>query len=196
MSNQNNKFLILAAGSSSRLGRPKQLLKMKGEYLLSKIIRVTQNFGEAMVVLGANAEQILKYLEPKNYIINEAWQAGMGASLAYGISQPFFKEAEDVIICLSDQPLLDTSFFEEFLSKIKQSSKEIVNTKYETAYGPPVYFSRKYFKDLESLSGDQGAQILVKKYKSQVDSFVSYKAGFDIDTSSDLLKIKGLKFSW
>lgn len=183
-------ILIIAAGSSSRLGQPKQLLLYKDGNLLSHTIDACREseIGNIHLVLGANHEAILKETDTSNcqVHINPNWQNGMGNSIAFGIKQ--IKENIDgIIITMADQPFLKKEHLKQLIQK---QSSGIVLSKYEEGKGPPTFFSNDYFEELSNLSGDDGAKTVIKKHQSFVQSVQFPKGNIDIDTEEDLKYLK------
>jgi len=183
-------ILIIAAGSSSRLGQPKQLLPFKDGNLLSHTIKVCleSEIGTVHLILGANNEAILKETDTSKCQVhfNPNWKNGMGSSIAFGIQQ-IKEDIDGVIITMADQPFLKK---EQLKQLIEKPTSQIVISKYEEGKGPPTYFSKAYFEELSNLSGDDGAKAVIKKHQSIVQ-FVSFpKGNIDIDTKADLKYLK------
>lgn len=179
-------IIIIAAGSSSRLGQPKQLLPYKVGNLLSHTITACceSEIGSIHLILGANHKAILKETEIDacQVHVNPNWQNGMGNSIAFGLKQ-INKNIEGVVITMADQPFLEKGHLKQLIEK---QSAGIVLSKYEEGKGPPTFFSKDYFDELSKLSGDDGAKVVIKKHQSIVQ-FVSFpKGNIDIDREEDL----------
>lgn len=120
---ENSKIgvVILAAGSSSRLGYPKQLVKFRKKTLLQHSIEVAESFNFAIniLVLGANATEIEMKTECRNFqiVYNQEWEKGMGTSIGKGISEALKLENEldYILILLSDQPFVTAQKIEELV---------------------------------------------------------------------------------
>ena len=183
-------ILIIAAGSSSRLGQPKQLLPFRGKNLLSNTIDACREskIGNIHLVLGANYESILNKTDTSSchVHINPNWQDGMGKSIAFGIKQ--VKENIDgVIVSMADQPFLEKGHLKQLVQK---QALGIVLSKYEEGNGPPTFFSKDYFEELSNLSGDDGAKAIIKKHKSLIRFVPFPKGNIDIDRKEDLKFLK------
>jgi molybdenum cofactor cytidylyltransferase len=185
--------IILAAGSSSRMGRPKQTLVYKGQTLLQRAIAtaLTSICKPVIVVLGANEEIIKPGIEDLDAFIiqNPDWQEGMAASIRAGIIelQKIEPKIDSVILMLCDQPFTDNLLLNQLVQK--KSEKGIVACAYNYTIGPPVLFSADYFDELLLLKGQEGAKKLLMKYKDDVIA-VSFPLGdIDIDTMEDFEKI-------
>lgn len=192
--------LILAAGSSSRLGRPKQLLPWKQTTLLEHTIAVAResNAFRVSIVLGSRAEKIRKGLkDPTSHIlINKDWEKGMGASISCGI-QYVLSEKEDIdgiLIMLCDQPLIDTPYLNLLMDAFTKTGKGIVATKYTRHHGVPVIFDKTYFRLLSNLEGDTGARSIMEENRFDCLGFKAPGNNPDIDTEEDYhTLLKGLK---
>ena len=183
-------ILLIAAGSSSRLGQPKQLLPFRGKTLLGNSIQVCLEslVGEVHLILGAHQEAILEKVKTKGcqVHINPNWQEGMSTSIAFGVQQILDKNYDGLIISVADQPFLQKEHLIQLIENYKQQQKPIVISQYEEGKGPPTFFAKTHFEELSKLSGDDGAKAIIKKHLSQV-SFVSFlKGDIDVDTIDDL----------
>jgi molybdenum cofactor cytidylyltransferase len=176
-------ILILAAGSSSRLGTSKQLLRVEGQTLLSKTIKTALNSstGNISVVLGSDHEIHQQSIADLNVdtIINPAWQSGMGSSIKAGLHHLMSvkKGLAGVIILVCDQPLLSSDHINSILKTRTHTGKNIVASAYSDSQGVPAFFSEKYFAELLDLGDDEGAK------KVAVVSFP--EGASDIDTMDD-----------
>ena len=187
---ENIAVLILAAGQSSRMKGIKQLLPWKGTTLLLHALNTILDVQKEKVfmVLGANSALIQDRLKlescPVTLIKNEAWQKGLGSSIACGIDAILKQEQgiDGILICLADQPLLTSSYYKELIRVFKTNNVPITATKYPNKSGVPAVFSIEIAQELIHLSEDHGARHLISKYK---DSMVVLDAGeqiMDLDT--------------
>ena len=195
-----NKFqhktgiIILAAGNSSRLGRPKQLLQFKETTLLkntiSEALKVEKSF--VIVVTGSNHDLIEKELQSLEVTIsfNPEWGIGMSSSIVKGITDLLFlnPDCEQLILTVCDQPFVTNSIFENLISEFQKTQKGIAASAYADTLGTPVLFRQKYFQELQELKGQEGAKKLIKKYTEDVVSVPFEKGNIDIDTEEDYLK--------
>jgi len=186
-------IIILAAGSSSRLGQSKQNLVFKGKTLLQRAIEtaVASVCEPVIVVLGANAEII----EPtiKNYevniVYNADWNEGMSSAIRAGISALIKIEhnVQSVILMLCDQPFTDTYVVNHLI--MASDASGIAASVYNNTVGPPVLFDAIYFKDLMALKGVEGAKKVIQKYPGKVVEVLFPQGNIDIDTMEDFEKI-------
>lgn len=188
--------LILAAGSSSRLGQPKQLVEFEGQTLMERITQIALSVSEeVLVILGANIELIKPKLDSFsdriNIIENPNWKEGMGTSISLGIEHLALK-SDGILILLTDQPLISQVLLQNMMQTFAERKYPIVACDYGEQLGVPILFDKSFFPELQDLKGEQGAKIFLKNYSEKITS-VSFKDGlFDIDTLEDLSKLTSL----
>ena len=190
-------ILILAAGESKRMGRPKQLLPYKDSTLLLEKIKQFQSIEntQVFVVLGAYFKDIFPLLRelPVKVVMNTNWHEGMGSSLSKGVELIRKKDMFDrVLITLSDLPLMESSHYEQLIEMSKTSGKRIIQTEYEDTSGVPVIFDKSLFNNLAKLKNEEGAKPLIEKYKKEVLKLRSKTPYFDVDTSDAYQKLLDL----
>ncbi|ASU35011.1 nucleotidyltransferase family protein [Mucilaginibacter xinganensis] len=182
-------IIILAAGSSSRLGQPKQNLVYQGETLLQRSVRSALATGchPVVVMLGANADVIKPTIEkfPVYIIYNENWKDGMSSSIHLGINELQKKNAQisGVILMLCDQPFVDARLLNQLVQE--KSQKSITACAYNSGIGPPVFFDAYYFPELLLLKGNEGAKNLILKHGDHVTTIPFPSGGIDVDTVED-----------
>lgn len=191
----NTGIIILAAGNSSRLGRPKQLLSYNGKSLICNIVDVALvvNSAQVLVVTGSFADEVSQELQGKKVelVFNEHWADGMGSGISLGLHKLINLEPEiqNVIIAVCDQPFVTSDFLSNLLSLKNKSKKTIVSSAYAGTYGTPVLFDRTHFQALLNLKGTEGANKLIKQLKEDMISVPFEKGSLDIDTEADYIKL-------
>lgn len=191
----NTGVIILAAGSSSRLGQPKQLLPYKGNTLLNRVIKEAFSFvGEAVtVVTGYNSQKIEDSIINKNILIchNSNWEEGMAGSISMGLRQLLlvYPELQNCIIAVCDQPYLEAGIFEALYTTKSEQGKGIVAAGYSGTVGTPALLTQPYFSALLSLSGQQGARYLIQHHTHDLAIYKFDKGSVDIDTIEDYNKL-------
>ena len=184
--------LILAAGASSRLGQPKQLVVYRGETLVERAVRVAHEAGASpiFVVLGANFEPILRVLEANTrevrILINKGWKRGMASSIALGASAAERVDADDLLVMTCDQVHVDADHLQQLVRSSKREN--VVASFYWERRGIPALFPRFAFPALQELSGDTGARELLQKDSVLIVPLP--KGEFDLDTPEDLLRLR------
>jgi len=189
--------IVLAAGNSSRLGRPKQLLPYRGKTLLAHTVSETLEAGlnPVVVVTGAFHTGVKKSLcgQSIDIIFNPAWEEGMASGIVAGLSNMLLlhPDVDAVIITVCDQPFISSALLSQLVSTFDMSGKGIIACAYADSVGTPVLFGHSYFEQLLALSGSEGAKKLLKQYPDDLAT-VAFPDGYiDIDTGEDVQKLKG-----
>ncbi|MEP2670327.1 MAG: nucleotidyltransferase family protein [Cyclobacteriaceae bacterium] len=184
-------ILLLAAGSSSRMGQSKQLLLIHGKPLLQQTAEelVAANTGDVIVVLGAQAEAHKKVIASTvlHIIENDQWQNGMGSSIKLGLQfiEDQIPEAQAVIISVCDQPHLNKSHIQEIATTYLNSKSPIIASAYNKTAGVPVLFDRSHFMALSQIEDKEGAKKVIQQNINLVKT-VSFPLGvIDLDTKED-----------
>lgn len=192
----NTGIIILAAGNSSRLGSPKQLLTYQGSSLLQRTLIAAETTGYApiVLVLGAYADQILEQHRDLtiHIIINDSWQTGISSSIAAGLSKMLDLEPDtkNVVIAVGDQPFIRSEVFTALVEENRQSGKHIVASRYAQTIGTPALFNKQHFKELLALDGNTGAKPILQKYAANVATIPFELGHIDIDTQTDYHNLK------
>lgn len=185
--------IILAAGKSSRLGRPKQSLVFKNGTLLNRMVKtaIALDCGPVVVVLGSDAELFINDCEGAITITNENWQKGMAGSIRCGLDALLqkFPSLKGTIISVCDQPHVMTELLQQLIDKYRQSHLPIIASNYGEVTGTPVFFHYSIFPELMQLEGDKGAKVILQKDKERV-GLVNFPLGKeDIDTEADYARL-------
>lgn len=191
--------VILAAGSSSRLGKPKQLVIFHDKPLLQKMIDESESleFTSKVIVLGANSEIIKKTLNPGTFtlIVNENWPEGIASSIRKGIeySLELSPAIEHLLFLLSDQPFVSAELLEQLLETPLSEKSEITASFYDNDVGVPAIFPKQMLPLLMELSGDQGAKKIMKQFPDKVTPVHFEMGHFDVDTPEDQAELRQLE---
>lgn len=184
--------IILAAGSSARLGTPKQTVSIGDETLLERTARVAAEADSdpLIIVLGANAETTSRLRFPENatLVFNEAWGEGVASSIRAGLSKllSFESEPEALLLLVCDQPAITAEHLREMKSHIAPD-RPVAST-YAGAIGTPAIFPRRFFDALLALKGDVGARFLLRDRLHSPVLLALDRGDIDIDTVADLEK--------
>lgn len=191
--------IILAAGESSRLGQPKQLVKFKGKPLLQHSIDLgmSLDFTTKILVLGAKSKEIKKRINCRDFkaVVNENWQEGVGSSIGKGVSAAIKSEnkLDHILILLSDQPFVTKEKIQELIKAHSASKNQATFSEYSGTVGVPAIFSNHLFPALERLKGDQGAKKLISSLNLKFGTVAFINGNFDVDTAADVQLLKQLE---
>jgi molybdenum cofactor cytidylyltransferase len=184
-------IIILAAGSSTRMGQSKQLLSIEGEPLILRSVKaaIETQLKKIVVVLGSREEQHRAVIQnmPLDIIYNKAWQKGMGSSIKAGLDKLLTNNilCEAVIILVCDQPLLTTRHIQLLIEKYQHSKKPIVASRYSESDGVPALFSKHYFPVLLAMDDRFGAKKIIQEYQADVETILFPEGQIDLDTMED-----------
>lgn len=185
----NTGVIVLAAGSSSRLGRPKQWLSYNGKSLLQHTIEtaLAAPAHPVVVVLGASGNVLETKDTDVHVVVNAQWEEGMASSIRCGL-EAFTKlspAAEGIILMVCDQPFVTAALLNDLVTAHQKTGKAIVACGYENTFGPPVFFHHTVFAELLRLTGDTGARGIVRRHIDAAEIIPFPKGSFDIDTEAD-----------
>lgn len=190
-------LIILAAGSSSRLGTPKQNLIYKGQTLLQRAIQTGLTSvcsDNVVVVLGANESAIRQEISDQlvHVVYNPDWQEGMASSIRLGAAEMIRMQPllTSLILMLCDQPFVDPLLIYQLTEKRVESDHGIVACSYRGTLGVPVLFDASYFPQLLMLQGKEGAKKLIKAFPNDVATVAFPLGAIDIDTLDDYEVLK------
>ena len=187
--------VILAAGASSRMGRPKQLLEYNGLTLVRRAALAARDAGcdPVVVVTGADAEELEKELRELNLqeANNPAWESGMGSSIRAGIQAV---KANDkitaVVLMLCDQPFVTSNVLSALIAAHRKTGREIVASSYGGTIGVPALFGKAFFTELLRLEGEAGAKQVIQRDLTQVHLLPFPQGEIDIDTPADFARLR------
>jgi molybdenum cofactor cytidylyltransferase len=164
--------VILSAGASSRMGRPKALLPYREGTFLEHLIQVTRHprIGVTRVVLGAGADEIssIAKLDPAMVALNPNWEQGQLSSICEGIRSLEGVETDGIVLCPVDHPLVSATLVSDLIGRFFSSDKSIVLPTYNGRRGHPVIFSRALYKELLDAPADKGARAVVWAHAADV----------------------------
>lgn len=189
--------IVLAAGRSSRLGRPKQLLPVEGEPLLRFTLEriLTTRLDVVYVVLGHYADEISVAIEdlPVRIVRNSNAAEGQSTSVLAGLDAASATNPDAVMMLLGDQPQISPTVVNALIARWQETHAPIIAPRY--AGGPgrnPILFDRVVFPELMSLSGDVGARAIVRAYQHRGDISlveVNEPSPRDVDTEDDYAEL-------
>ena len=176
--------VVLAAGGSTRLGSPKQLLEYQGKTLLRRAVESVLAVGccPVLVVLGSGADGLkdeLVGLENMHCVDNPDWGNGMGTSVRLGVESLVRDDLDAVMLTLCDQPLIGQEALARLLDAFRGG---IAAAAYNGTVGVPVVFGRAYFDELSAVPDDAGAKPVLVRHRGSVIEVPMPEAATDIDT--------------
>jgi len=181
--------VVLSAGESSRMGRPKALLPIQGQKFIERIIRVIgqSRVGRTIVVLGHHADQLRGKIEhlPVEVVINPDYRSGQLSSLQAAIRHISNDDRCDgMLVHLVDHPFIDVALVDALIESFFETKKMIVVPRYKGKRGHPVIFSRELFGELLNAPLDQGAKAVVNAHRQETLEIEWQDEGItlDIDT--------------
>jgi molybdenum cofactor cytidylyltransferase len=181
--------VVLSAGESSRMGRPKALLPIQGQKFIERIIRVIgqSRVGRTIVVLGHHADQLRGQIEhlPVEVVTNPDYRSGQLSSLQAAIRHISDDDRCDgMLVHLVDHPFIDVALVDALIESFFETKKMIVVPRYKGKRGHPVIFSRQLFDDLLNAPLDQGAKAVVNAHRQETLEIEWQDEGItlDIDT--------------
>jgi len=185
--------IIVAAGASTRLGQPKQLVKINGESLLQRAIRCVQQAGASpvFVVLGSDRELIRNAIDfgAVSIVVSENWEEGMASSIRAGVQAA--AGSEGLLLMTCDQPRVTAEHVRAMIETFEGRPEPVlVASTYAGVRGTPVIFPREAEGTLLALRGDTGARSLLQHPHWPVISLSLEGGEIDIDCPDDLKSIR------
>lgn len=188
--------IILAAGASSRLGEPKQLLRFHGETLLARSMRLATEAGATPVfaVLGAHSQLITASVGFNSAIpiLNPQWESGIASSLCAGMDalNTHNPESEGVLLMTCDQPYLSSTHLRRLVYRFQtHQAQRIVASAYAETVGTPAIFPNAMFDRIRSLRGDRGARVVLLEEQGSLVRVTLECGEVDIDLPEDKAKL-------
>lgn len=187
--------VVLAAGPSTRMGRPKQLLQFRGQTLVRRAACAAIEAGcrPVVVVTGAHAAATREALSGLNVqeAENQQWPSGISSSIRVGIEAVVSTNPQTaaIILMLCDQPFVTQELIARIVAAHRKTARAITASSYGGSYGVPALFCKKYFAQLTALKGAVGAKQLIQKHISDVQLVDFLQGEIDIDTPDDLSRL-------
>ena len=189
--------LILAAGSSRRMGSPKQLLLIEGRPMLELVVAQANasKLDEVVVVLGAVADEIRPRVDfgRAGVLVNPDHAAGMSSSLKAGLAS-LASGVDRVVVMLGDQPDVRAPLLNQLLELQETSGMPAAALSFDGLLHPPVVLERKLWGDLMSLQGDVGCRAVIRARPELVARLLvegNLRHPVDVDTPEDYARIRG-----
>jgi len=190
--------VVLAAGNSTRMGEPKQLLLLGGRTVLERTLENVRAAGvnEVVLVLGAFAEKIRQelpavFFDALKVVVNRDYEQGMARSLREGLAA-VIPQMDAALIVLADQPFVRPETIGRIIERYRQSDAEIVIPFYEGKRGNPVLLDRSVFAEAMALQGDVGFRALFGRHVAGIVEVDVADEGvlLDIDSRDDYERLR------
>lgn len=188
-------LLLLAAGASTRLGSPKQLVKIGEQFLLEKMVEtaLATPFRPVVVVLGAHAEIIRPTVDhlPVEILQNDNWESGMASSITCGVRHLVenHPDCPGLVLMLSDQPFVTQGILQKLHAEALEKQVAMAAAHYGGTFGPPAYFSAEMFGEMLLLQGQAGAKKLFAQHPDRVAQVDFPEGADDLDTPEDVQRL-------
>ena len=189
-------IVILAAGASTRMGTPKQLLFYQGCSLLRRVVEtaLASVCQPTIVVLGASAERLQQEVKnlPVQVVENLQWSEGMSSSISTGITalNAASIKVSAVVLLLCDQPFASVQVINQLVEASHSTGKPIIASEYSGKLGVPALFSHTFFPELMTLKGSEGAKQLIANHSQEVYGLPFPDGVIDIDTPEDYEQLR------
>jgi molybdenum cofactor cytidylyltransferase len=187
--------VILAAGSSSRMGSPKQILQFRSQSLLRRAALAALGAGcrPVIVVTGAYAELSRGELDGLDVreVLNPRWEIGMASSIRSGIEGLVSADAgtDAAVFMLCDQPHVTADVISDLVAVHRANGSPIVASTYGGNFGVPALFGKTLFPELTRLEGRSGAKEIIKRHALKTH-FLPFRGGeLDVDTPDDFSRL-------
>lgn len=181
--------VVLSAGESSRMGRPKALLPIEGQTFIEKIVGALKQstVGKVIVVIGHNAEEMRARIAhlPAEILVNSNYKSGQLSSLQTAVRRLESEaDCDALLVHLVDHPYIDPALVDEMIRRFYESKKLIVVPCRQGRRGHPVIFARELFAELLDAPLDQGAKAVVNAHRDETLEIETDQEGIavDIDT--------------
>jgi molybdenum cofactor cytidylyltransferase len=179
--------LVLGAGGSKRLGRPKQLLAYGDATLLGHVVGVARDchFEQTIVAIGGSADEVRKGadLAGIEVVVNEGYGEGCSSSIALAL-EAIDPRCEVMVLMLGDQPGVSAETVAALLAG--RGEAPLAVCRYDDGKGHPIAFARSVFPELAELHGDKGVWRLLDQRSAEVAEVpVAGPIPRDVDTPED-----------
>ncbi len=186
--------VVLAAGRSTRMGRPKLMLEIAGRTVIQHVVgHVRQSRCDGIVVVvGDAADRVADHVRGPGVqiVVNERYAEGMGTSIAAGISA-LPPGCEAAIILLGDQPRVTAASINALIDVYRTTGKPLVASRYGAVAGAPTLIGRVLFDEARRLAGDVGGRWLIDRHPDLVDAVpLSPDLAVDLDTPEEFARVR------
>jgi len=187
--------VVLAAGTSTRMGQNKLFMRLEGETLVRRTVeRASQaGFDPLIVVLGHEADLVQQALEGIRYrpVFNPEYARGVNSSLRAGIRAASETDAQAAVVILADMPFVTTAMMETLVATYRRTEVPLVISDYQGVNAPPMLYDRSLFPELAALEGQGCGKHVVKRHRHEAESASwPVDALTDLDVPEDFTRVK------
>jgi molybdenum cofactor cytidylyltransferase len=182
--------IVLAAGTSSRMGTHKLLLPLGDRPIIAHTVEavVGRAVSPIVVVLGRDAALLAPHLPAQGItiVINPDFASGMASSLRVGVNA-LPRTPVGTIVLLGDQPLVTPDLIDGILAEAAKHPEAIVSANVAGKRGHPVYFPRNLFDALTAVTGDEGGRSVIAQHEESLRllDWPEVSTGLDVDTTAE-----------
>lgn len=189
--------VILAAGESARLGRPKQMVLLRGKTLLTRVIEtaLASKCKDVVVIVGAHSEVVRPEAAQFGVRIveNPHWTEGKSSSIRVAVEAVAMqsKDTSGILFLTCDQPFVTTDTLDQLVGRFEMSSEAPVACTYAGTIGIPAIIPRRMCPSLTQLTGDEGARTILQAAQDEVITVEFAEGAFDVDSAEDVKQMIG-----
>jgi molybdenum cofactor cytidylyltransferase len=189
--------VVLAAGTSTRMGKNKLLLELDGEAIVHRAVRraVEAGLDPVFVVLGHEADRVRDALGtlPCRPVINLNYAAGVNSSLKTGIQAIADTSTAAAVVVLADMPFVTSEMIATLVKEYRQGAAPLVVSDYEGVNAPPILYDRSLFHELATSEGEGCGKHVVKRHRDEATRVAWPQAALaDLDEPDDVERVKAV----
>jgi molybdenum cofactor cytidylyltransferase len=186
--------ILLAAGTSSRMGSNKMLFELAGASILHGAARraLAGGLDPLVVVLGHEAERTRRELDglPCRIVVNPDYEQGINSSLRTGVAA-LPAEARGVMVMLADMPFVTAEMIAQMIARFRSTDAPLVISDYEGVNAPPMLYDRALFGELQTMTGEGCGRQVVKRHRHEAEVLPwPATALADLDVPDDYARLK------
>ena len=187
--------VVLAAGTSTRMGQNKLFMELEGEPLVRRVVARAAAAGvdPLIVVVGHEADRVKQALDGISYtpVFNAEYERGVNSSLRAGIHAASETPAQAAVVVLADMPFVTTEMIATLLGKYRRGDAPLVISDYEGVNAPPMLYDRSLFDELSVPEGHGCGKQVVKRHRQEAESATwPAEALTDLDRPEDYERVK------
>jgi molybdenum cofactor cytidylyltransferase len=188
--------ILLAAGTSSRMGKNKLLFELEGESVIRRAVRraLAGGLSPLVVILGHESDLVWKEIEdlPCEWGLNPLYRDGINSSLKAGIMAVRGLKAKAALVMLADMPFVTAEMIAAMIARYRESTAPLVISDYDGVNAPPMLYDQSLFLELLTMEGEGCGRQVVKRHKPEAEVLPwPVSALQDLDVPEDYEKIQG-----